>query len=265
MANLSTCELFTAHTHRVQSADFLQQFTGEKLYLDGLQIRFSGREIADPTRLEKLSIIDCKEVDFIDLENYTSLRTLLLSRTSIDSLEGVSKCKQLQLLNIGGCHLLKDVNCLHMLTGLKELFLHETGVTNAGILGLASCVNLEKLNLGGCLYLSDVNCLGALVNLKELHLWSTKINNLGIIAINGCESLVEVVLDDCPKVTDVSCLKDLYNLQFLSLIQTSVDEKGIKELKSCPLLECLGISGTQIIHPPKLWNHASVLQYLSSL
>ncbi|KAG5493770.1 hypothetical protein JKF63_01602 [Porcisia hertigi] len=217
--------------------------------------------------LQTLSLMDCRKIDTLEIGAFPELRVLLLGRTPIasESLKGAQRCVHLRIVNLGGCQGISDVNVLGALKELRELFLHETCVTNSGIAALASCERLEKINLGGCIYISDVNHLGGLPNLLELHLWNTKVTNSGISGLGLCCSLVELVLDNCIRITDVSSLRHLHSIRWLSLIGTEVDGRGVRELLHCQKLETLALGGTRIDHPPKLWRHEAIVEYLESL
>lgn len=237
-----------------------------RLILDNTNVTASNLDhLHCAQKLKTLSLVDCRQIDSFDATAFPELLRLLMSRTPIssDSFTGIESCRHLQLINLGGCHDISDINALGRLKALREIFVHETGVTNEGIIGLAGCENLEKLNLGGCRYVSNVNQLGQLTALKELHLWSTKVSNTGIRDLCHCSSLTELVLDDCTRITDVATLGRLGSLRWLSLIGTEVTGHGIKELIHCCSLESLALAGTRIEKPPKLWRHETIVEYLS--
>jgi Leucine-rich repeat (LRR) protein len=238
-----------------------------RLILDNTNITTSNlKQLRCTHTLKTLSLIDCRRIDSFDAAMFPELRLLLLGRTPISSdwLTGIETCRHLHLINLGGCRAITDINVLGQLKEIREIFAHETNVTNSGIAGLAACENLEKLNLGGCRNISNVNHLGCLTALKELHLWSTKVSNSGIRDLSCCSSLTELVLDDCTHITDVSSLGHLPSLRWLSLIGTEVDGHGIKELLHCRSLETLALAGTRIDKPPKLWRHATIIEFLST-
>ncbi|CAG9581702.1 hypothetical protein LMJF_34_0020 [Leishmania major strain Friedlin] len=239
-----------------------------RLVLDNTNVATSWLEHLKCTHsVQTLSLMDCCKIDALRVSAFPELRRLLLCRTPIasESLKGVEKCSHLRIVNLGGCQEIVDVNAFGALKQLRELFLHETSVTNAGIAALADCERLEKLNLGGCVHVSNVNHLGSLVNLLELHLWSTKVTNSGIEGLASCCSLMELVLDDCVRITDVLPLGCLQSIRWLSLIGTEVDARGVKGLIHCQKLETLALGGTRIAHPPKLWRHEAIVEYLENL
>ncbi|CBZ37485.1 hypothetical protein, unknown function [Leishmania donovani] len=240
----------------------------DRLVLDNTNVAASFLEhLKCRHSVRTLSLMDCRKIDTSQVGAFPQLRRLLLCRTPVasESLEGVEKCHHLQIVNLGGCQEVVDVNVLGALKQLRELFLHETSVTNAGIAALANCKRLEKLNLGGCVHVSNVNHLGRLANLLELHLWSTKVTNSGIEGLASCCSLVELVLDDCVRITDVLPLGCLQSIRWLSLIGTEVEAPGVKGLIHCEKLETLALGGTRIAHPPKLWRHEAIVEYLGNL
>ncbi|GET92090.1 hypothetical protein, unknown function [Leishmania tarentolae] len=216
--------------------------------------------------LQTLSLMDCRKIHSLQIGAFPELRRLFLCRTPIEneSLKGVESCSHLRIVNLGGCQEVNDVNVLGALKQLRELFLHGTGVTDGGIAAIASCEGLEKLNLGGCISISDVNHLGRLANLLELHLWSTRVTNAGIRGLASCCAMVELILDDCVRITDVSPLGCLQSLRWLSLIGTEVDAHGVKALIQSQKLETLALGGTRIAHPPKLWSHEAIVEYLEN-
>lgn len=217
--------------------------------------------------LRLLSLVDCIMIDTIDLQEFTALQSLYLSRTPIttEELNGLGACRRLHHINLAGCRNIRDLGPVFAdLPALRQLFLYETSLTNTGISPLGCCRRLEQLNLGGCVAISDVNVLGDLVYLRELHLWSTRITNAGIAGLGRCMSLEELVLDNCNGISDVSPLRHLMELRWLSLMATQVDREGIARLAECPRLETLGIAGTRIENTPKLWNAESVRRFLTA-
>ncbi|CAD2216986.1 hypothetical protein AGDE_06582 [Angomonas deanei] len=240
----------------------LAEFRGRRLEVANTALAFDALQA--PENMEFLSLTGVKLVNF-SWEGFTKLSTVFLARTSLESLDELCKCKNLSTVNLWGCASVTTVAGVSQLWNLKELFLQETSITDKGIDELKKCTQLEKLNMGGCVNLTNVNCLGTLVSLEELHLWSTKVVNSGIIGLGNCVSLVELVLDDCKKISDVNCLSGLRRLRYLSVIGTSVNSEGIRHLLRCPKLECLSICGAEIHHAPKLWNHESVVAFLSTL
>lgn len=215
--------------------------------------------------LQTLSLIGCRKLDTLNVGRFTALMRLFLGCTLISTrtLCGLEACRNLVLLNLGGCKGIDDVNALRHLKKLKELFAHETSLTDAGILGLGHCSALEKLNLGGCGSISSVNVLGSLRNLSELHLWNTRVSDAGIQGLRTCVALTELILDNCSGITDVSVLSELSDLRWLSLIGTEVNLNGIRKLVECPILESLAIGGTRIENAPKLWHHETIIDFLS--
>lgn len=249
-----------------ESFAFLKSNWWQRLVLDNSNVSdFNLSHLQCASQLKTLSLVDCRQIDSFDGSAFPKLRLLLLSRTPISSdlLTGMETCTHLHLINLGGCRAVTDINFLGGLKSIREIFVHETSVTNEGIMGLAECENLEKLNLGGCRNISNVNHLGRLPALKELHLWSTRVSNAGLRGLCGCASLTELILDDCTRVSDVATLGSLSSLRWLSLIGTEVTSQGIKDLIHCRSLETLALAGTRVEHPPKLWRHDAVVEYLS--
>ncbi|CBZ30137.1 hypothetical protein, unknown function [Leishmania mexicana MHOM/GT/2001/U1103] len=260
---ISDCFSFSAATFQCMLTTAVR-----RLVLDNTNVAASCLEHLKCTHsVQTLSLMGCRKIDALQVSAFPELRRLLLCRTPIasESMEGIEKCRHLQIVNLGGCQEIVDVNVFGALKQLRELFLHETSVTNAGIAGLADCERLEKLNLGGCIHVSNINHLGRLVNLLELHLWSTKVTNSGIEGLASCCSLVELVLDDCVRITDVMPLGCLQSIRWISLIGTEVDARGVKGLIHCQKLETLALGGTRIAHPPKLWRHEAIVEYLENL
>lgn len=215
--------------------------------------------------LVQLSLAECDQVDEVPLHGMESLRVLSLNRcpiTSTAALAGLASCQRLVTLIVSGCADIADLNCLAELPCLRELFAHQSGVSNEGIARLGECGGLEKVNLGGCRRLTDVRPLGRLRRLKELHLWSTKADAAGIATLGGCTALTECVLDECTQLTDVSALAGLPALRYLSLIRSSVTVAGVAALAACPALESLALAGTEVADAPRMWNHQSITAFL---
>ncbi len=107
---------------------------------------------------------------------------------------------------------------------LKELWLDESGITDAGMKDLAQLVTLTRLDLTGT-YVGDAGLKEAagLTNLTNLALGRTRITDAGL--------------------AELHMLKDL---RLLSLGQTKITDRGVKDLVKLKGLVHLGIAGAGI-------------------
>jgi hypothetical protein len=168
-------------------------------------------------------------------------------------------------INLAGKPNIQDAGLENIrgLSRLESLWLHETGVSDAGLVSLKDLKQLRGLNLGQtrvsdrglehlqglgqleCLYLSGtaisdagLRFLKGLTKLRELHLRWTRVTDAGLENLNGMVQLQELWLQETG-VADpgVDQLKGLKSLRTLHLEGTRVSEAGIQRLKGS-LAQC---------------------------
>lgn len=117
-----------------------------------------------------------------------------------------------------------ELLCLTTLTGLKELELSCTTISDQGLKHLAGLCGLTKLSLA-----------------------STKISDAGLVHLAGMKALRELVLDDT-RVSDEGMvhLAPLTALTTLSLSFTGISSKGLAKLRGLTALERLRLNCTRI-------------------
>jgi serine/threonine protein kinase len=134
------------------------------------------------------------------------------------------------------------------LAGLTDLKLHDTKVTDAGMVYFKDCKDLIHLNLGntkvtdrGLRQFKDCK------NLRELHLWKAKLTDAGLANFKDCKKLTFLVLGNT-SVSDAGLahFKDCKNLTSLLLGDTRVGDAGLIHFKDCKALTRLYLHGTKV-------------------
>jgi hypothetical protein len=107
---------------------------------------------------------------------------------------------------------------------LREMYLTDNPITDAGLSHLARFTNLRSLGISG-----------------------TQLRGVGLQHLKGIRSLQSLGLA-CPRLTDAGLvyLKGLNNLRELSLAGSRVTDAGLAHLKDMTRLEALFLSGTRI-------------------
>ena len=188
--------------------------------------------------------VACKDTRRLFLEGITSLTWSKETRCRSDDLAFVAKkCKNVSSVKInGGCinitsvdHLATltglrmlfindtgvfDVGPLAQLTGLKTLFINDTGVVDVG-LKLSTLTGLQILNMRGCCGITDVGPLSALTGLQMLDVGVTKVADIGpLSALTGLRT-INVSWTD---IADVGPLAALTGLRTLDASHTNVTD-----------------------------------------
>ena len=130
---------------------------------------------------------------------------------------------------------LSDALMIHVgrLSGLEELDLSQSAVTDSGILQLRGLKNLRVLKLTDTA-IGDAGLahLSRLTNLRVLNLDGNAISDAGLTHLSGLSNLLELSLEDTG-LTDAGLihLKGLMNLRFLNLKGTRVSFPGVQDLQ----------------------------------
>ncbi len=128
-----------------------------------------------------------------------------------------------------------DAELAHLrgLSGLEQLYLCDTKVTDDGLASASELTRLQFLNLRRT-GLSDVGLghLSRLTGLRSLLLGNTKVTDAGLVHLKGLTSL-EVLDLDSTNVTDAGLehLKGSASLKQLSVKGTRVTDAGVDELR----------------------------------
>jgi internalin A len=142
----------------------------------------------------------------------------------------------------------EDLSPIGHLTGLKEMQLSSTPITDAGLAPVAGFTALEDLLLAdtpitdaGLIHLRD------LPKLAELDLYKTRVADAGMPHLSGLKSLRRLILASTG-VTDAGLahLAGLSSLQHLSLYETGVTDAGLVHLVEIPTLTGLNLGKTRI-------------------
>lgn len=155
---------------------------------------------------------------------------------------------------------LSDISVLSGLTGLKNLELRGTSVSNiCALTGLTGLTNLDlsyndylrdisalsgltgltNLDMGGT-GVSDISVLSGLTGLIELDLGLTSVRDISVLS--SLTSLTNLDLSECRSLTDISALSGLKGLTKLGLSDTGVSNisalSGLTELTNIDLSQC---------------------------
>lgn len=164
---------------------------------------------------ENISAISCGVEELDGLEEFTALKSLVLTDNSISTLEPISGLTKLQTLGLRG-------NSISRLTPLSAM------------------TQLSSLDLTGN-SITDISPLSNCTALEELHLGSNTIRDVSALAY--CRSLVSLELDG-NEIIDISALSGLVNLTMLNLDNNSISD--LTPLYTLKNLQVLYIHGNNI-------------------
>jgi Leucine-rich repeat (LRR) protein len=156
------------------------------------------------------------------------------ARTSHAVIAQVGRLTRLQSLNLHDSSI-TDLGLVHLkgLTNLSVVLLYRTQVSDAGLVHLKGLTNLSYLSLDGT-QVSDAGLVHVkrLTNLSSLSLERTQISDAGLVHLQGLTNLIALSLERT-QVSDAGLvhLKGLTNLSVLLLECTQVTDAGVNELK----------------------------------
>jgi formylglycine-generating enzyme required for sulfatase activity len=178
------------------------------------------------------------------------------------NLEALAPLTGLRRLNLSRTRGAAGLVPLRRLTGLRQLILMETGITNLG--PLAALANLEELDISRT-SIDNLAPLARLSNLKRLSAAMTPVVNLAPLRGLGNLEALDVsftqVRDLSPlaalhklqqldlantRVTDLAPLAKLTALRELNLSRTKVTKEGLAPLEALTGLRMLALDGTGI-------------------
>ena len=149
---------------------------------------------------------------------------------------------------------LSDGNLEHLrkhlegLTQLRELSLHDTQLSDAGLQHLKGLTQLKRLDLINT-QVSDAGLehLKGLTKLKWLDFNNTQVTDAGLEHLKGLTKLESLDFSNT-QVTDAGLehLKGLKQLELLSLTETKITDGGLERLKGLKKLWLLNLGGTQL-------------------
>jgi Leucine-rich repeat (LRR) protein len=146
-------------------------------------------------------------------------------------------------VRLEGCRYVGDpcTKILATFPSLRQLEIHMTGLTDAGVHYLAHCP-LETLWLGGRISDQGMNAVATLLALKHLDICSPGVTDEGVRAISGLVGLEVLWLSNC-RITDVSVdvLSQFKSLRELAIGRTGISAAGRERLQvllpQCRLVE----------------------------
>ena len=133
------------------------------------------------------------------------------------------------------------------LTGLKELDLFGTNITDAGMKSISKLQSLNCLTLPNLITNAGLYNIADLQSLKRLHLVRSNVTDKGIYQISKMKSLEELSLSG-EKIsgTGLAHLTKLPRLHYLLLSQRSFGDTGMNHLRNIPSLKTLTCYDTDI-------------------
>jgi serine/threonine protein kinase len=156
---------------------------------------------------------------------------------------------------------------------LKGLGLHDTSVTDAGLIHFKGCTTLVDIDLSACLQVkgsglvnfkdckgltrlglgntsvddASVAAFGDCKNLTYLDLGHTSVGDAGVAHFKGCKKLAILYLGST-RVTNagLAAFAGSKNLSYLALDSPAVGDAGLDHFKDCISVECLDLQYTGI-------------------
>lgn len=251
------------------------------LRIDGEKVTAAGvASLANCTKLQKLVVFKCpgmkgdalaalagmkelKELEFIygpsidkagsvHVGKLTGLKKVRFNGVGPDGMSGITGLNNLEGLDLT----YSDANDSHLkdigkLTGLKELSLYATRITDDGLKSLAGMPALKVLSLTENRQLTDaaLTAVAAIPNLESLRASNClKITGSGLKDLAKHAKLKELWINGNP-VTDENAvvLKDLKTLERLDLAGTKVSDEVAIEIKTAhPKARILDASSTEV-------------------
>ena len=148
-----------------------------------------------------------------------------------------------------------DVTQLAGSTGLRQLRIDRSRLTDNGLLALADATQLKVLTIRGRPIgdqgLAHICSLG---HLERLNLPHTRITDAGLLALHNLPKL-ELLRMGSPELTDegLAGLRQLTSLRFLHLIDVPITDKGLLVIQEFAQLESFYLDGGQVTDDG-LWN-----------
>jgi len=165
-------------------------------------------------------------------------------------LEFLSKCTQLQKINLGGNKIQNlDTQSFKDLTQLKEFRLSNNLIKRVNLDGLQGCNRLEVLNLSNNhIHEIDLSFLNTCPNLTILNLQQNQLDRIEIDALENCKSIEVLDLShNWIREIDLGPLTDSKHLRHLDLSQNPLNALDITPLMNCSALEHLTLDWTQLL------------------
>jgi hypothetical protein len=183
--------------------------------------------------------------DFFDSVRVLSFSGSHATDAALDDLESLHEPHN---YGRGTPNIIARLKRLNGVSQLKELWLEDTDITDAGLQQLKGLTQLEKLSLSGT-EVTDAGLvnLQGLRKLRELGLGETGVTDSGLDRLLGLSGLRDLWLDS-NEVTDTGLahLEGLRKLQSLDLAFTQVTDAGLAHLEGLAQLRRLELGATPI-------------------
>lgn len=191
-------------------------------------------------RSDEVSITELSaDVSSLDgLENFTELKTLVLTNNSVSELSQLRELEKLETLDLYA-NKVSDLSPLRSHTALKKLDLYANNISD--LAPLSGCTGLEELTLG-CNDLKKLTGLSSLSKLKRLSLEDNRINDL--TPLSGLTSLEYLNLND-NELSDLTPLYSLRSLKYIYIQGNALTHDAIEELRAA-LPDCTVVSDTDV-------------------
>jgi hypothetical protein len=154
---------------------------------------------------------------------------------TIQNLQCIASCKDLNIINLDGCENLRDISLLPNFKKLSQLFID--GFKDLSQLKyISECKNLQinlfSLDLSRNEKLVDITPISEFYHLKKLNLSNCK-NLTDLSPLSGLKNLESLDLSRCENLTDLFPIGELSALKSLDLSQCKniADLTPLKELK----------------------------------
>lgn len=194
--------------------------------------------------------------DAAELARMASLRSLRIGKAIITphGVAQLAKLPNLRRLSLGSRseHKMTDEHARSVASSksLRELYLHDTLISNEGMAALGRLENLESVTISSPRITGAV--LKDLKSLSRLHwlgTWQWQIEDEDLLMLNELPSLTGVGLNTSTSVTDQSVpyLAKLNRLEILRIgSRCQITDAGLEPFKSMTQLKRLDLSGSQV-------------------
>jgi Leucine-rich repeat (LRR) protein len=209
--------------------------------------------VLDWDRLETSSYSDwellCEATGDVTVPAGKALR-LNLNKDAGDDLSPLSALEpnDLQMLFCYGVEIVDDeLRHLSRLTGLRELYLRDTGILGTGLKYLSGLHALRKIRVDNT-HVGDneLAYLSNLPSLESLNLWLTPTGDVGMVHVGKITTLKSLVLSRGVSDEGLSHLRGLTSLQYLLTGGQGIDDEGVAHLADMTQMEILDLRDTLI-------------------
>ena len=223
--------------------------------VESVATRLTGR--GDVRTLPVVVINRCKRIEHIRCGGVDSLegcpdglKSLIISDgSSLESLEPLSACKELETLEIIQAHLISDLSPLSLCTRLKKLKIKWSNVTDLS--PLSSMSDLEDLYL--LMVGETMNDLSIIPQCKKMKIITIGGNGeiKDLSPLSQCPDLEELHISLLPLIKDLSFFENGFaTLRVLSIIRLPIDDfSPLVKLHNLMELDCYGMPSSTSLLP----------------